>query len=223
MSQSRPEQTAEAFILAGGRSSRMGEDKALMSFKGAPLIRHVINLLQSAGFEPHIAGARSDLSSFAPVIQDNPTHPGLGPLSGICAGLDAISARYAVFLPVDLPLLEPSLISYLLHYAQVTASAVTVASIGGFVETFPVVIDREAAPSLRVSLGSGDRKCLTAFQSAAAAISTPFSVLPVEVLLQCGHIAGSNTIPPHKWFLSINDPSSHASAEALVKRHLQLS
>jgi molybdopterin-guanine dinucleotide biosynthesis protein A len=126
-------------------------------------------------------------------------------------------------LPVDLPLLAPSLITYLLHHAQVTGSAITLASIGAFVETFPVVIDRVAAPSLRASLGSGDRKCLTAFRIAASAIAKPFSVLPVEVLLQAGQVAHPKGLPTHAWFLSINDPANLATAESLVKRHLQLS
>jgi molybdenum cofactor guanylyltransferase len=221
--QSEPGQAADAFILAGGRSSRMGQDKALIRLNGSPLIQHAIELFQSAGLEPRIAGARSDLSTFATVISDDSTHPGLGPLSGICAALDATSARYAVFLPVDLPLLAPSLIAYLLQYAQVTASAVTLASIGGFIETFPVVIDRNATPALLASLASGDRKCLTAFRTAAAAIAKPFSVLPVELLLQTGHVAHPHGLPPHAWFLSINDPGNLAGAEALIKRHLQLS
>ena len=220
---SHPDQAADAFILAGGRSTRMGQDKALIRFNGSPLIQHAIQLFQSVGLNPSIAGARSDLSSFAPVIADSRSHPGLGPLSGICAALDSTAARYAVFLPVDLPMLAPSLISYLLHYAQVTASAVTLASIGGFVETFPVVIDRAAVPSLRTSLGSGDRKCLTAFRTASAAIQAPFSVLSIEVLLQAGQVAHSNGLPTSAWFLSINDSGNLATAEALAKRHLQLS
>lgn len=219
----RAAEAADAFILAGGRSSRMGQDKALIHFNGSPLIQHAIRLLQFAGLNPRIAGASSDLSTFAPVIPDQPTHPGLGPLSGICAALDAASARYAIFLPVDLPLLAPSLITYLLHHAQVTGSAITVASIGGFIETFPAVMDRATAPSLRVSLASGDRKCLTAFQTAADAIETPFSVLPVEILLQAGHIAHPIGLPAPAWFLSINDSGNLTSAEALLKRHLQLS
>jgi molybdopterin-guanine dinucleotide biosynthesis protein A len=218
-----PAGVADAFILAGGRSSRMGHDKALIPFNGMPLIQHVINVYRSAGLSPRIAGTRSDLSAFAPVIADDPTHPGRGPLSGISAALEAATAPLAIFLPVDLPLLATSLITYLLHYAQISGSAITVVSIGAFIETFPVVIDREAAPSLRTSLASGDRKCLTAFQAAAAELGKPFSVLPVENLFQAGKVAHPHGLPPHAWFLSINDPANLASAEALLKRHLQLS
>ena len=79
--------TADAFILAGGHSSRMGRDKALIPLAGSPLIHHALGILRAAGLDPRIAGARSDLSSFAPTLPDDPTRSGLGPLSGICSAL----------------------------------------------------------------------------------------------------------------------------------------
>jgi molybdopterin-guanine dinucleotide biosynthesis protein A len=215
--------SADAFILAGGHSSRMGQDKSLVTLNGAPLIQHAIAIFRSAGLEPRIAGARSDLSSYAPVVADDSAYPGLGPLSGICSALDAGSAQYAIFLPVDLPLLPPGLISYLLHHAELTESAVTAASIGGFIETFPVVIDRSATAALQTSLRSNDRNCLTAFRAAANALSKPFSILPAELLLQAGQIADPNGLPAHTWFLSMNTPTDLARADALVKRHLEVS
>ena len=109
------------FVLAGGQSSRMGADKALIQLAGRPLIAHAIRILRQAGLDASIAGARSSLSAFAPVIQD--THPDRGPLAGICSALASTSARYAVFLPVDLPLLPPSLVSFLLHHARVAGGA----------------------------------------------------------------------------------------------------
>ena len=60
--------TAGAFILAGGRSTRMGQDKALVPLAGNPLIQRALTILLSAGLEPRIAGAKSDLSSFAPAF-----------------------------------------------------------------------------------------------------------------------------------------------------------
>ena len=206
----------EGFVLAGGRSSRMGQDKSLITFNGAPLIQHAVGILRDAGLEPRIAGARSDLSSFAPALADDPAYPGLGPLSGICPALKASSARFAAFLPVDLPLLPPTLVSYLVHHAEVADSVVTMASICGFIETFPVVIDRAAAQTLNASLRSENRKCLDAFRAAASALSRPFSVVPVEYLLQAGQIYDSHGLPPQDWFLSINTPKDMVRAEDLL-------
>lgn len=212
----------EGFVLAGGRSSRMGRDKSLISFDGLPLIQHAINILRAAGLDPRIAGARGDLSSFAPTLADDRGYPGLGPLSGICPALVASSARYAIFIPVDLPLLPPALVRYLVHHAQVAESAITMASICGFVETFPVVIDRAATPKLNACLRSGDRKCLTAFEAVANALSRPVSILQVEFLTQAGQVADDYGLPAQAWFLSINAPEDLARAEGLRRSPVRL-
>jgi molybdopterin-guanine dinucleotide biosynthesis protein A len=197
----------------------MGKDKSLIPLAGAPLIQRALEILREAGVAPRIAGARSDFTSFAPAVQDDPSNQGQGPLSGICSGLAASSARYAVFLPVDLPLLPSSLIAFLLHHAQVTESTVTVASVAGFVQTFPAIIDRAAAPTLKARLRSCDRKCLTAFQQAAEVLAKPFSVLPVELLLQAGQIQHPMGLPPGQWFHNINTPNDLSRAEAILARH----
>lgn len=204
----------EGFVLAGGQSSRMGRDKSLISFHGERLIRHALDILRNAGLEGRIAGARGDLSTFASILADDREYPGLGPLSGICPALEATAARFAVFLPVDLPLLPASLVSYLVHRAEITGSAITLISVAGFLETFPAVIDRVAAPALRASLASKNRRCLDAFRAAADALSKPFSIVPVEFLLQAGQVCDPRGISPQAWFRSINTPEDLSRAES---------
>jgi molybdenum cofactor guanylyltransferase len=226
LSQPHPDSPAiaDGFVLAGGRSSRMGQDKALIPLSGKPLLQHALAILRNVGLEPRIAGARSDFSSFAPTLPDNPSDSGRGPLSGICAGLAASATDLAVFLPVDLPLLPSSLIAWLLQLAATTRSAVTLVSVAGFVQTFPVVIDRLALWSLQSSLGSDDRNCLRALREASTTISKPFSILPVELLLQPHHVAHPSGFPPAIWFLNVNSPHDLARAEHLLRRtRLQVS
>ena len=221
--QERLNADVDAFVLAGGRSSRMGQDKALVQLAGVPLIQHALGILQAARLNPRIAGARSELSSFAPVIADDPQLTGLGPLSGICSALSATTARFSVFVPVDLPLIPTSLISHLVHHADVTESAVTVVSVAGFIQTFPAVIDRNSRSALRVSLNSNDRKCLTAFQTAAKSVAGRFSVLPIEYLLQAGQIRHPIGLPPSRWFLNINTTQDLACTESLLMSRDQVS
>ena len=206
----------EAFILAGGQSRRMGQDKALAVLGGVPLVAHACNLVRSAGLEPRIAGARGDLSTFAPTLADDPDKSGLGPLTGICSGLAHTSGPIALFIPVDLPLLPSSLIVYLIHHAVVSQSAVAVVSVAGFVQTFPAVIDRAALPSLQSSLDSPDRNALHAFRAAADSLSRPFSVLPIELLVQAGQVASPQVLPPKLWFLNVNAPEDITRAETLL-------
>lgn len=203
---------AEGFVLAGGRSSRMGRDKALIEVAGRPLVEHAIEILRGAGLEPRIAGAQGNLTRFASVVADVQGDSGLGPLAGICAALAACESRFAVFLPVDLPLIPASLIEYLVHHAIVSEAAVTVVSVAGFVQTFPAVVDRAALGSLRESLHSGDRNCLRAFR----AVPGDLSVLALELLVQPGQLRHPRTLHPSQWFLNVNTPEDVERVSAVM-------
>jgi molybdopterin-guanine dinucleotide biosynthesis protein A len=215
------EPDAVGFVLAGGQSSRMGRDKALLEFAGRPLIARALDIFQEAGIAAMIAGAassaRASLQIFAPVVED--ASPGLGPLSGICAALSATSARYAVFLPVDLPLLPASLLVYLLRSACITRNAVTVCSVSGFTQTFPAVLDRAALPALRNELDSQRNGCFFAFQAASVATGQSISNIAVELLAQTGEVSDPLGLPPIRWFLNLNTPDDLRRAEALRITH----
>jgi molybdopterin-guanine dinucleotide biosynthesis protein A len=203
---------AAGFVLAGGQSSRMGSDKALIELDGEPLVVHALNILRSAGLIAMIAGARSDLSKYAPPINDT----GLGPLSGICAALASTSAEFAVFLPVDMPLLPPSLIPVLQQHARLTQSAITVPSVNGFAQTFPSVVRRAALPTLQSELYAGNDGCFSAFRAAAVHLDEPFTIITVENLVQAGQLEHPNNLPAALWFLNVNTPADLTRAQSLI-------
>jgi molybdenum cofactor guanylyltransferase len=198
-----------AFVLAGGRSTRMGADKALVEFAGEPLIAHALRTLRAAGLEAKIAGARSALNAFADVVEDD----GGGPLAGICASLAATDAERAVFLAVDQPLTPPSLIEALIEDALITNAAVVLPQAAGFTETFPAVVSRAALPVLREAFASGDGGCFRAFAHASAELKRPLSVVPVELLAQAGRVGDGRAAPASMWCRSVNTPAELALAE----------
>jgi molybdenum cofactor guanylyltransferase len=209
---------AAGFVLAGGQSSRMGQDKALLLFAGRPLIANALTILQSAGLSASIAGAQpsalSPLQAFAPVVSDACT--GLGPLSGVCAALESSSAHYAVFLPVDLPFLPPSLLVSLLCYARATGCVVTVPSVNGFVQTFPAIVDRAILRTLQEALRAGNHGCFSAFQYAASSLGQTVRSVAVELLAQPGRVLHPDGLPPVRWFFNLNTPADLKRAETLA-------
>lgn len=112
-------------IVAGGRSTRMGEvDKAVVEIAGTPLVRHVAERLLTAT-DRLIVNCRSDqrgaietaLSGFEPRFAIDP-EPDRGPVAGIKTGLEAVETEYAAVVAVDMPLLDPALLSYLIEQAS---------------------------------------------------------------------------------------------------------
>jgi len=206
---------AAGFVLAGGRSSRMGTDKALVELNGALLIVRALRILQEAGLESAVAGARSDLSAYACVIEDRLER---GPLSGICAALGSTSAEFSVFISVDMPLLPPVLVGYLVEHAQETEAGITLVSVNGFVQTFPAVIHRSLAPVLDAELQNGDGGCVSAFRVAAERECRLLRILPLESLVQAGQVEDPRGLPAAFWFVNANTAEDLAQGERLLRR-----
>jgi molybdopterin-guanine dinucleotide biosynthesis protein A len=183
----------------------MGQEKALLQLAGQPLVVHALQVLREAGLSGTIAGGNASLMAFAPVVEDS--EPGLGPLGGICAALASTSTRWAVFLPLDLPLLPASLIAYLLNHALITRAVITVPSVNGYTQSFPAVVDRAALPLLRAELEAGRRGCFSAFQAAAESLGQAVTVLSVELEVQSGRVAHPESMPAVRWFLNVNTPA----------------
>ena len=201
------EPDATGFVLAGGRSSRMGTDKALVDFDGRPLIAHATGILKAAGLSVMIAGARPEsrpsLEFYGSVIPDSETE--IGPIAGISAALAVSETDYAVFLPVDMPLLPPSLIACLLDRARVTEAAITLAAVNGFPQTFPAVLSRRILPILQDQIRQRRLGCLAAFRTAGARFGGGLDAISAEVLVQSGQINHPNGIPVVRWFVNLND------------------
>ena len=98
-------------VLAGGRSSRMGRNKALLEYNGKPLVEHMAGLLERAGVaDIYISG---DLAGYR-CIPDRQVHA--GPAHAIADACVTL-AEYdgIIFVPVDMPLLSVRAIQALLQ------------------------------------------------------------------------------------------------------------
>jgi molybdopterin-guanine dinucleotide biosynthesis protein A len=106
-----------AIILCGGKSSRMGQDKASLAFGSETLLRRTVRILAEvvAPEEIVVVGAANQpvpMLDF-PVRLTHDQHPEHGPLEGIAAGLRATAPEIdAVYITsCDVPLLKPSFVA----------------------------------------------------------------------------------------------------------------
>lgn len=97
-------------VLAGGRSSRMGQDKALLKFKDKPLLNHMIEVLEQAGLtDIYVSGEFEGYRC----IPDRAPHA--GPAHAISDMLEQLDGyEGTLFVPVDLPLLQTEVLALLL-------------------------------------------------------------------------------------------------------------
>jgi molybdenum cofactor guanylyltransferase len=211
---------AEGFVLAGGRSTRMGQDKALLSLAGRSLLDLALDKLRALPLAgaPRIAAARSDLSAHATVIADR--RPGCGPLSGIEAALAASARPLNVFLPVDIPLVPPQFLLWMLQRAAITGALVTVPRINGWPQPLCAVYHRDLLDHLTASLRAGEHKVMRAVTGAAREQSPDHNIDIFDVELVASthpQMPTFSPLPLYRWFHNCNTPEDMAGiGNALV-------
>ena len=105
-----------SIILAGGKSSRLGQNKALQTIGGQSLIQWIVDRLATLSTEIIIATAHGETlpCSSAPGIKTvADVYPGKGPLVGIYSGLVATSSSWAFVVGCDMPFLSVGLLDYM--------------------------------------------------------------------------------------------------------------
>jgi molybdopterin-guanine dinucleotide biosynthesis protein A len=110
-----------AFVLAGGKSTRMGTDKAFVVLRGRKLVERALELARSVTSTVTIVGDPAKFACFAPVIED--IFPGCGPLGGIHAALGASQTDLNLILAVDVPFVSAALLHYLVGRAVESPTA----------------------------------------------------------------------------------------------------
>jgi molybdopterin-guanine dinucleotide biosynthesis protein A len=128
-----------------------------------------------------------------------------------------------VFLPVDMPLMPALLLRDLLERAMVTDAPVTVATVGGVLQPFPVVLDRAVLPSIGQRLNLRLTACHQAWKTIPGDLDGFLDAVPVESLRQCGQCEHPRCLPPLYWFQGANTPAELFRLERMaserVRRH----
>ena len=132
-----------AYILAGGRSSRMGSDKAFLELRGRTLLARTLDLAKSVTERVKIIGDPNKFASFGPAIAD--VFPDHGPLGGIHAALADSQTQWNLILGVDLPFLDALLLKYLVKAAAASNAVVTVPRLGDYYQTLCAIYSKQFA------------------------------------------------------------------------------
>ena len=102
-------------ILSGGKSSRMGENKAFIKIEGIPIIQRIYTLFSKLFQEIIIVTDRKEQFSNISAKIYSDLFPNKGVLGGIYTGLFLSSFQYAFCVACDMPFLKESIIKFLLE------------------------------------------------------------------------------------------------------------
>ena len=142
-----------AFILAGGKSTRMGTDKAFVSLNGRTLLARTLDAARSLTANISIVGDPAKYSAFGRVVED--LFPDCGPLGGIHSALRSSTTDLNVILAVDTPFVSLALMQFLVSRARTSASLVTVARANGGLQPLCAIYRREFADVAEKALRAG--------------------------------------------------------------------
>lgn len=114
-------------ILAGGRSSRMGSDKAALILGGRSLLSRAVERLHLALASVIVIGPDHlvALQPGAPIIPD--ARPGLGPLGGLATALEWAQTDWVFLVACDMPFIQPALVRHMAALALAASDAEAVA------------------------------------------------------------------------------------------------
>ncbi|MGH9580897.1 MAG: molybdenum cofactor guanylyltransferase [Terriglobales bacterium] len=156
-------QGLSAFVLAGGRSSRMGTEKAWLTLEGETLLERALRLCRGITPTVSIAGPREKFAACGTVVED--VYRDCGPLGAIHAALCATATDLNFILAVDMPFVLPQLIERLVEEARASNALVTVPCIYGRFEPLCAVYRRQFRDAADASLARGRCKIDSLFSS----------------------------------------------------------
>ncbi len=104
-------------ILSGGKSSRMGTDKALLPIEGRMMIEHIITQVKDVGDEVIVITNAPEQYKFLrlPIFTD--VIPDKGALGGLYTAIDAATHPYTLVLACDMPFVNRDLLRYMISLA----------------------------------------------------------------------------------------------------------
>jgi len=178
------------FVLVGGRSSRMGRDKARLPLHGKTLVEHVASAVAEAAGSVTLVGAPDRYQSLGfPILPDS--RPGAGPLAGIHTALSASRADWNLIAACDMPVISAPFLQSLLAAAESSAADCLIPSgASGLPEPLCAVYHSRCRAAIQAALDRGVRKVMDGL---------------------AGLRIATRSVPDSDWFRNVNTPEEWAN------------
>ena len=149
--------TLSGYILAGGKSSRMGTDKALLLVQQEPMLKRMVRLLGPFCNTIAISGNNPAYTDFnIEMVKD--LYSGCGPISGIISSLKHSSTEWNLMISVDVPFMNEAFIEFLI--SQIGNYDCIIPEHEGGVEPLMGLYNRQIIPVVEEMISHGDYKLM---------------------------------------------------------------
>jgi len=187
-------------ILAGGSSSRLGQDKAFIDICGLSLVERVVHRLREVVDEILLVTDRPQAFSFLGLATTPDLYSGVGVLGGLHAGLSVARTAYVLAVGCDMPFLRPSLLRYLLSLR--TEADVVMPRIDGYHEPLHAVYSKVCLPHLERAIQTKRRRILHALDGLSVRYVERAAIEPYD--------------PELRSFFNVNKPEDLAQLDELL-------
>jgi len=192
-----------SIILAGGKSSRMGKDKAGLKLDGRLMIlQSIARKLLTISDEVIVAtdGRRyDDLIIRVKWVDD--VYPGAGSLVGLYSGLKEASSDYALVVACDMPFLNLELLRYMIALPR--DYDILAPRMGDKIEPLHAIYSRNCLTAIARLLEAGHKKIMDLYDEVRV------RYISQEVI--------DKYDPEHRSFFNINTPDQLAEARAIIE------
>jgi molybdopterin-guanine dinucleotide biosynthesis protein A len=211
------------YVLAGGRSSRMGMDKAELRLGGRTLLEIAVGKLAGICREVVVVGGRERVPAGVRVIED--LRPGCGPVGGMAAALQDAGTGRAMFLPVDMPLIPGELLRRVAAEWIGSGGRVAFAVSDGIAQPLVSLVGAEFGGEFEEAVERGEYRVRVLLEECGAAAG---GVRRAEIDTGIGRESvWPGWMPDEEawrtralWFANLNTPEEFAEAERLAGRGL---
>jgi molybdenum cofactor guanylyltransferase len=197
-----PRDGVAAYILAGGQSSRMGRDKAMLAPGGTPLLMRTAALLSPLAGPPIFVGPPARYSALGyDVIPDDGTS--IGPLGGIATALRHSNQGWNLILGCDLPFLTSRWLDYLIGRAVESNSDAVVPQSATGLEPLCAMYRKTCVTPVLAAIARGTRKVTEALAALKIDVVTAEEWKPFD---ESGHL-----------FKNMNTPGDFEEANTILE------
>lgn len=148
-------------ILAGGRSSRMGSNKALLPYRGGLFIEAIHRRMSALFPEVLLVTNTPEQYDFLPCRKAGDLFPDMGALAGLHSGLYHSRTEHVFAVACDMPYLDDRLIRYLVGRRHRGDVVIPEGEVG--LEPLHAVYARECLPHMEASLRANRRRIISFF------------------------------------------------------------